>query len=305
MAFTVVIFGASGDLTRRKLVPALYNLFQKERLPAGLRVVGFARRPYSDQAFRAHLEEGVQDFAGKSWNAGAWDAFSGRLHYFQGDLRAVDDFRRLNAYLEKLEGNEVGDRLYYLATAPAFYTSTVAHLGEANLHQGEGGGADPGGGKTLWPGPGVGPGAQPCLHAVFDETRSTASTITWAKRRPRTSSSSALPTPSLNRSGTAVISTTCRSPWPRAVDVGHRAGYYDTAGVLRDMFQNHLLQLLTLVAMEPPASFDADALRNEKVKVLSAIRPVGSGGHGARPIRRAIARPRAWRPIRRRPPMPR
>ncbi len=134
-------------------------------------MVGFARRPYSDQAFRAHLEEGVQDFAGKSWNAGAWDAFSGRLHYFQGDLRVVDDFRRLNAYLEKLEGNEVGDRLYYLATAPAFYTSTVAHLGEANLHQGEGGartlvvekpfGQDLNSAREL----------NRCLHAVFDESQ--------------------------------------------------------------------------------------------------------------------------------------
>ena len=133
MSSTVVIVGASGDLTQRKLVPSLFNLYRKGRLPADTRIVGFARRPYTDEAFRDIMHAGAQKFGGNPvLDEATWAAFAPMLRYVQGDLETPDDFTRLAKTLQQIEGGPA-NRLYYLATAPGLYIPAVTYLGDAGM----------------------------------------------------------------------------------------------------------------------------------------------------------------------------
>ena len=269
---TIVIFGASGDLTHRKLIPSLYHNFQKNRLPSGTKIVGFARRDWNDATFRDKLKDGVQRFS-HSFNQTDWDAFAPSLTYLKGDLDTAEDYHRLREYLLKMETAPT-NRLYYLATAPRFYASAAHHLGGAGLANQNFGwrniivekpfGHDLESAETL----------NKRLHAIFQESqiyridhylgKETAQNILFLRF------ANTIFEPIWNRRYVDHVQITVAED----VDVGHRGGYYDQAGVMRDMFQNHLLQLLSLVAMEPPASLDADAIRNEKVKLLQSVRPI-------------------------------
>jgi glucose-6-phosphate 1-dehydrogenase len=273
---TIVIFGATGDLTHRKLIPALYNLFRKGRMPDNFVIVGFARRPYSDESFRQELAGSVQQFSGESIQAEVWDKFSRQIYYLQGDLEAAQDYLTLNDLLKKLE-NGPTDRLYYCATAPMYYEAIASHLGTAGMTIPAVAwrdiviekpfGSDLASARAL----------NQTLHRYFSESqilridhylgKDTAQNILYLRF------ANAIFEPIWNRNYIDCIQITVAEK----VDVGDRGGYYDQAGVLRDMFQSHLLQILTLIAMEPPASFEADPLRNEKVKVLSAIRMASPG----------------------------
>jgi glucose-6-phosphate 1-dehydrogenase len=270
---TIIIFGASGDLTWRKLVPALYNNFIKGRMAKCREIVGFARRPYTDDTFRERLLEGVKTFSPESFDQTRWNEFSSKLVYFQGNLDVHEEFSRLGEFLAQQEGTPA-NRLYYLATAPEHYAPVVNCLGKAGLaNQNEGWrriivekpfGKDLASAREL----------NQVLHSVFEESqiyridhylgKETAQNILFFRF------ANTIFEPIWNRRYVDNIQLTVSE----TVDIEHRADYYDGVGVLRDMFQNHLLQLLSLVAMEPPASFEADAVRNETFKLLSSIRPI-------------------------------
>jgi glucose-6-phosphate 1-dehydrogenase len=272
---SIIIFGASGDLTARKLIPALFNQYRKGRLPDEFRIVGNARSPYSHDKFRDYLGDKVQGFMGDTFDADAWKPFVENVWYQPGNAKSAEDYAKLDAFLSELEGGPA-NRLYYLSVAPFLYEPIVEHLGQQGMARNTDGwrriviekpfGRDLASARAL----------NDAVHDVFGEDqvyridhylgKETAQNILFFRF------GNTIFEPVWNRNYVDHVQITVTEE----VDVGHRAGYYDHAGVLRDMFQNHLLQLLSLIAMEPPASFEADALRNEKVKILSAVVPIPS-----------------------------
>lgn len=275
-ATTIVIFGATGDLTQRKLIPALFNLYRKDRLPANFHIVGSARTGHTDESFRDLGRASMEKFAAGSLDTapgGAWDDFAQHVAYSPGNVTEPADYERLRTKLENLESGPA-DRLYHLATAPRFFTVVTEQLGAAGMARSEGAarrlivekpfGYDLASAREL----------NAALQSVFDEEqifridhylgKETAQNILFFRF------ANTLFELGWNRNHIDTVQITVAE----SVDVDERAGYYDQAGVLRDMFQNHLLQLLALTAMEPPSSFEAHAIRNEKVKVLDAIRPI-------------------------------
>ena len=270
---SIVIFGASGDLTRRKLIPGLYNLFVKGRLPEHFSIVGNSRSAMSDADFRARMLTGVQEFSAESFNQATWEAFAPHLSYIAGSMDDATVYEQIDSALKASEKGDA-NRLYYLSTAPRFFLLAVQQLHAAGMVDEAAGwrrvviekpfGHDLASAKQL----------NHDLHQSLTEEQIYRIDHYLAKETVQNllvfRFANMIFERLWNRDNIDHVQITAIE----TVDVGHRAGYYDSSGVLRDMFQNHLMQLTALVAMEPPTSFSADAVRDEKVKLLKSIRPI-------------------------------
>ncbi|OIQ98003.1 glucose-6-phosphate 1-dehydrogenase [mine drainage metagenome] len=271
-----VIFGGAGDLTWRKLIPALFDLSQDRSLPDEFAIIAVDRIRIGDDAFRHRLNDGVKRFArwGKA-KAAAWGRFAQHLTYQQGDFKKLPTYTALGkrcTALEKTWGRKA-HRIYYMATPPSMFGEIPAYLGKAGLAR------DRAWARIVIEKPiGYDLESARALNAVlaasFQESQIYRIDHYLGKETVQNilafRFSNPLFEPLWNRRYIDYVTITVAE----TVGVGHRGGYYDHAGALRDMVQNHLMQLLCLVAMEPMVSFDADEIRNKKADVLHAIRPI-------------------------------
>ncbi|MGE0488027.1 MAG: glucose-6-phosphate dehydrogenase [Vulcanimicrobiota bacterium] len=265
----MVIFGASGDLTQGKLVPALFALKQQGLLPREFSVVGISRRPLSHEEFREQVKpDDCKDEA-------AWSEFSQSLFYMSGDYNQDQCYEDLTRRLGEVdqERGTGGNRLFYLSVAPSAFPVIVSKLGQHGMADDN----DNGWVRVILEKP-FGTDLESALslnrevHRTFNEQQIYRIDHYLGKETVQNilafRFANGIFEPIWNRRYIDHIQVTAAE----TVGVGQRAGYYDKSGALRDMVQNHLMQLLALVAMEPPTSFDADAVRDEKVKVMRAIR---------------------------------
>ncbi|MFO1022887.1 MAG: glucose-6-phosphate dehydrogenase [Planctomycetales bacterium] len=274
---SIVIFGASGDLTARKLLPALFQLWREGYLSPRSPIIGVARRPKTDESFRQELLEGVSSFARSPLQPGEWEKFAAQLHYLQHDISNPADYPKLSEQLTALEKQHgvVGKRLVYLATTPDLFVPAVTGMGQAGMTTPAEGGWT----RVVFEKP-FGHDLESSRqlsqilsqHLAEDQIyridhylgKETVQNILLFRF------GNSIFEPLFNRTHVDHVQITVAES--QGMERG-RGGYYDEAGALRDVLQNHVLQLLCLVAMEPPAMFRAKEIRDEKLKVLQALAP--------------------------------
>ena len=276
-ACVMVIFGAGGDLTKRKLIPALYYLAKDKLLPEQFAIIAVDHRDMDNEAYRQHLDEAVHEYVGEDLSTDLWTPLLDRIHYLQGDFLADETFNRLSELLTELQAQYriAGNSLFYLATPPRFFGEIASRLKTAGLSTETDDqwrrlvvekpfGRDLESAREL----------NKTLHTAFAEPqiyridhylgKETVQNILMYRFANSTVE------PIWNHRYIDHIQITVAE----SVGVEERAGYYDQAGALRDMIPNHLLALLSVVTMEPANALDGEAIREEQAKILRAIQPV-------------------------------
>ena len=277
---SIVIFGASGDLTARKLIPALYHLFKEKQMPSSFRVVGVARREKTDDSWRQELREALDQFSRtKPVDDKVWDEFAKNIFYCQGDMTDAEAYKKLEALLTSFATPALRDNLlFYLATSPSQFGLVVEQLHDSHLLRKNG----PGWQRIVV--------EKPFGHDL-ESARALNNELTRYAHEQQVFRidhylgketvqnilmfrfSNSIFERLWNRDSIDHVQITVSE----MLGVGSRGGYYEEAGALRDMVQNHMLQVLALVTMEPPVSLEAEAIRDEKVKLLKSIRPIEPG----------------------------
>jgi len=278
--FILVVFGASGDLTHRKLIPAVFGLDCQGMLPAAARVIGYARSEMTDERFREGLREGAQlSCEGRPLDEAGWRRFAERLSYHRGSYGRAEDFVALRERIERsaAEGGAAANCLFYLATPPGAFVSILRGLDEAGL-------ARRGRREAPW--------SRVIIEKPFGEDLASARMLNEEAGRVFDERQiyridHFLGKETVQNLMVLRFANSIFEPIWHQKHVDHvqitvseslgaegRVGFYEQAGAIRDIVQNHMMHLLCLVAMEPPASLGADAIRDEKVKVLRALRPM-------------------------------
>ena len=279
--FVMVVFGASGDLTRRKLMPAIFQLWCENHLPESAAVIGYSRSAKTDESFRAELCDSIRDSLtchdGLIDDA-AWDAFASRIFYQQGSYDSPEDFASLARRIETLnaERNVSGNCMHYLATPPSAFGDIIGNLDGAGLARR--GQTDPWSRIVIEKPFGTDLQSARDLNriarAAFDEDQIFRIDHYLGKETVQNIMVLRFANSIFEHLWCHDYIDHVQITAAESLGVGSRGGYYDKSGALRDMVQNHLMHLLCLVAMEPPVALTADAIRDEKVKVLRALRPI-------------------------------
>lgn len=270
----VVIFGATGDLTKRKLLPALYRLSYERRIPPTFAIIGNSRTPMSDEQFREKMREEVRHFLEDTpFEEQQWDSFARYLHYVPGDLNDRGLYNKIAAKLAEVqqEHQTAGNVLFYLSTQPSYYESAVQGLGSAGLQNGDGWrriviekpfGHDLSSARKL----------NDAIHGIFDEKHVYRIDHYLGKETVQNILAfrfgNGIFEPLWNRRYISSVQITAAE----SIGVEGRGAYYQEAGALRDMIQNHLMQVMATIGMEPVPVFEADTVRDERAKFLRSIR---------------------------------